>query len=500
MFFSKRSDNAPVCYTKPLDSLKIWNDHFFWVDASVFPISVPWRTNKTLRKDPPPLHTEFNADVYHYLATNPAPFRKFLEPFLCFVGISWYYTLDDSCYPTFLTANDKEMDLFAFIYHVDPTKVQIGEREVGEGEDEGIDVVNEEGGDAAVADQTEKSNHVVQFGGIDIMANDETQAIITDKPKRVRKKRKAADGASGSGLPPKTLREDHGDFGDVGASTARKFLVALEGLLDSSTLAVEVSATAATTIPFVTSSVTPTPEHEDGGHADSITGLNLSSMPPPLVLTAAVATTIITDATSALAPKAGTEPVPRSIFIDSTSTGEANQDVTDYIPKWNVTNDSALNEPSFFSAPQHGLSILSYDELSTKAASLKSEKDKLIDQVSTLEDLDAELMRMALHLDEEFYPCYLTTITVRRWILSRGLRLVVMKCLQSLGYLVALGGAIGRAIDKGMQVRLAGVDYGKARRGLADIATYDLSAKANFVFAVNALRSVDFPLLAQPAS
>ncbi|GJV89182.1 hypothetical protein Tco_1533120 [Tanacetum coccineum] len=73
-----------------------------------------------------------------------------------------------------------------------------------------------------------------------------------------------------------------------------------------------------------------------------------------------------------------------------------------------------------------------------------------------------------------------------------------MKCLQSLEYLVALGGATSRAIDKGMQVRLAaGIDHGKAGRDLANVSVYDSSAEANFVFVVNALRTVDFPLLSQ---
>ncbi|GKE04289.1 hypothetical protein Tco_1396307, partial [Tanacetum coccineum] len=61
-------------------------------------------------------------------------------------------------------------------------------------------------------------------------------------------------------------------------------------------------------------------------------------------------------------------------------------------------------------------------------------------------------MGIALHLDKELYPGYLTTIAGRRWILSRGLKLIVMKCLQSPEYLAALGGAISRAIDIGMQV------------------------------------------------
>ncbi|GJR60721.1 hypothetical protein Tco_1502883, partial [Tanacetum coccineum] len=133
----------------------------------------------------------------------------------------------------------------------------------------------------------------------------------------------------------------------------------------------------------------------------------------------------------------------------------------------------------------------SYDELSVKASSLEAEKDRLVSQVSLLEGtcfelhdevssyrlfkeqidvvqdeqvkvisdkvagLDVELIGMALHLDEEFYPHFLTTIAGRRWILGHPLRLVVMKCLQSLEYLAALRGAIRRAIDKGMQDGLA---------------------------------------------
>nr|GEY48912.1 ankyrin repeat-containing domain, PGG domain protein [Tanacetum cinerariifolium] len=71
MSFSKRPGTDAVCYTKPLDSLKGWNDHFFWVDT-----------------------------------------------FACPALFSWY----------------TEMDLLSFIRTVDPTKVRVGERERDEGE------------------------------------------------------------------------------------------------------------------------------------------------------------------------------------------------------------------------------------------------------------------------------------------------------------------------------------------------------------------------------
>ncbi|GKA96972.1 hypothetical protein Tco_0824866 [Tanacetum coccineum] len=125
-----------------------------------------------------------------------------------------------------------EMDLFAFINHADPTKVRIGEQEVAEGEvplleltrgrvvpfasvndQENVNVnddLNERDGDAAETNQIEQGEHVVDVGGIDVVADNEVQAIVADKPQRVRKNRKAVDGASGPGLPPKNLREDHG--------------------------------------------------------------------------------------------------------------------------------------------------------------------------------------------------------------------------------------------------------------------------------------------------
>ncbi|GJV99657.1 hypothetical protein Tco_1554909 [Tanacetum coccineum] len=627
-----------VCYTRPLDSLKNWNDHFFWVDASAFPLVVPWHNNKTLRKDPHPTPAEFNANVCNYLADNPALFRKFLEPFLCFVGIIRYYDLDENCYPTFWANDDEEMDLFSFINHADPTKVRIRERVVAEGEVPLLQLTR--GCVVPLAGVNNEGNANVHGAGNDNVNEEGSDAM----PKKVIKKRKVADGASGSGLPPKKLREDHGTSSDVGASTDGNYLVAIQELFEQSTLNVEVGVTAAATVPFVTSSVTPTPERGEGGRTNSVTGPNLrtqraserfvvlsyssrhsstnvaddevtsivrSSMLPPLVLTAAIATTIIVNATSALVPGGGTEPILHSNFRDSASTGETNKDVAE--PSYPTGTE--LSTDSFFvsqdlrnmdyeqlfvkfnvgAARQTCLSSeagwlkerdveianlkaqlslkeveaaeaiylhgqiatveaveacraseleglkernaalegqvaalesaavtkdfelassnthiakltqdlsnlqLSCDELSIKASYLEFEKDKLFDQVSKLEgtcselrdevsgyklfkeqieavqdvqvkvlsdrvaELDANLIGMALYLDEELYPRYLTTIAGRRWILSRGLRLVV-----------------GLA---------AGIDHGKAKRDLTNSVAYDPSAEANYMSAVSALRA-----------
>ncbi|GJZ31211.1 hypothetical protein Tco_0576258 [Tanacetum coccineum] len=374
------------------------------------------------------------------------------------------------------------------------------------------------------------------------------------------------------------------------------------GLLESSTLAVEIGATAAATAPFVTSSVTPTPEREGGGPGDSVTGPNLrsqlaferSSMPPPPLLTAAVATTVVAGSTSAPIHDSGAGQVKPSIFRDSTSPSTTEADVAGlsqpagaklsagsfyvsqdmdpgtlrqiYIPKWNamdyeqllaefkvgaarqacfnveirmrlehelrgrqklkercalqairlrgqianveaaeaarvielsdvkaknVALDGQVADLEFAAASKEAELASSNSQVSELEATCSSLRNEVAgynlfkeqveavqdEQVKTLSDrvagIDADLMNLALHIDEEFYPCYLTTISGRR-------------------------GALGRAIDKEMQGGLAaGVDHGKARRGLEEIAAYDPSTEAKFVSAINALRDVDFPLLAQ---
>ncbi|GKA90648.1 hypothetical protein Tco_0812518 [Tanacetum coccineum] len=149
---------------------------------------------------------------------------------------------------------------------------------------------------------------------------------------------------------------------------------------------------------------------------------------------------------------------------------------------------------------------LSCDDLSIKASTFECGKDKLIDQVSVLEaicfglceevsgyklfkervkemhdtqvkalsdciaGMDYDLMALALYMDEDFYPRYLTTLAGRRWFLSYDVKLVIMKYLQSFEYMTALCGAIGRAIEKGMQDGLvAGIDHGQADASIVDI-------------------------------
>ncbi|GKC43920.1 hypothetical protein Tco_1061642 [Tanacetum coccineum] len=142
------------------------------------------------------------------------------------------------------------------------------------------------------------------------------------------------------------------------------------------------------------------------------------------------------------------------------------------------------------------------DALKQRNVALESEKNSVNGKVHALETtcsslhdqvakLDVDLLEMALHLEEKFYPHLLNTISGRRWLLTRGVKLAVVKCLNSQEYLTALGSAISRAIEKGMQDGLsASIDHEKAGRGLEDV-------DASIVDIMNLLR-LESPLVDAP--
>ncbi|GKA32708.1 hypothetical protein Tco_0719075 [Tanacetum coccineum] len=101
MSFSKRPrKNTPQCYTKPLDSLKNWNNRFFWIDERIFPTAVDWRASAP--RDEIPIAGSYSATDITLLNTHCAPFQRLPENILCLVGLSRNYYLGDDVYPTFL--------------------------------------------------------------------------------------------------------------------------------------------------------------------------------------------------------------------------------------------------------------------------------------------------------------------------------------------------------------------------------------------------------------
>ncbi|GJW68383.1 hypothetical protein Tco_0122807 [Tanacetum coccineum] len=288
MSFSKCQGNDVVCYTKPLDSLKSWNDRFFWVDAFACPASFPWNSSKSVSKDPFSKSFEFNAEHYATLVAYPAPFHKYPEPFLCLIGIS-------------------QMDLLSFIQTVDPTKVRVGERQRAEDEpklldttvgrvvpllpiaparakselDASVDRLFDEGGSGNLAEQGDSASggHVVGIPLVSEAAETVVEDVAPLQPKRQRKRKTIVSDAGGPSHPPKKLREDHGT--STGPSVAGKSMSALQRLLAGVVLNPEVRIAALPTLPFITSSVSVTLERESEDQTDSMAGANLRTITAP---------------------------------------------------------------------------------------------------------------------------------------------------------------------------------------------------------------------------
>ncbi|GJZ37382.1 hypothetical protein Tco_0583573, partial [Tanacetum coccineum] len=171
-------------------------------------------------------------------------------------------------------------------------------------------------------------------------------------------------------------------------------------------------------------------------------------------------------------------------------------------------------------------------ELGASSSSLKSQNQSLVDQVHELEissadlreklemyegllkrleefqdnlmgplrtrlaEIDADFTRCCMRFQESFHPHLLNVIAGRRWLLTHGMKLLVVKCLNSNEYMEALGHAFGRAIEKGMQEGLAaGIEHGQAGRCLTDLEAYIPSAEDDFNSAIRELRDLNFPLL-----
>ncbi|GJW99023.1 hypothetical protein Tco_0180831, partial [Tanacetum coccineum] len=112
-------------------------------------------------------------------------------------------------------------------------------------------------------------------------------------------------------------------------------------------------------------------------------------------------------------------------------------------------------------------------------------------------ELEAHVMDVSGRLEGEFYPAYLTTLAGRRWLLTHGIELAMIKCLKSPEYQGILGHALDRAVDYGMQEGLvAGHEHGVAGTPLSTVMAYNPeTAESNYLDAVRALEEADFPLV-----
>nr|GEV27654.1 hypothetical protein [Tanacetum cinerariifolium] len=291
MSFSKRrGKNTPQCYTKPLDSLKNWNNRFFWVDERVFPTIMDWRTNAP--KDRMPVENMYSPEAVIILSTHRTSIQKQPDVLLCLVGLSGRYYLGDEVYLTFLHDDDRDMDLFKLIRALNPTKSTGPE--------------NQE----AAAPEVPPSKNVTTME-IAPEAGPAKRVAAIDPPTIKERRKRSHDGVD-TNAPPKVLKRDHADPRPTESTRGGKSLAAIELGMGS-------------TRP------TPAPQgaHVDVSDPDPLSFADPQSRP---------STDVTQSSKGAVAARD-----PKSENTSFSSMVGSPESI--YRPKWGITNGSILDAP-----------------------------------------------------------------------------------------------------------------------------------------------------------
>ncbi|GJW41852.1 hypothetical protein Tco_0070651 [Tanacetum coccineum] len=254
--FTKRP-NVRACYSKNLDSVKNWNDHFFWVDEFVVPANdrFNWFSGSNISKDRAPVAFEYNVEHASILITHASPFLS-------------------------MRAERVEMDLNAFIRTTDPHKVRIVERARADNEEPIVTV-------AKHRTVTPLLTSVVRpFGDLSESVEREFGGDVSGSAGRGHEDASVSGYSDAEPIVPVTagvaaetrLRADYGNTS--GSVIGGKFPSVLNRFLQASQLTVEQGVAALPTLPFITSSVTASPLKEGGGHTDSATASALRTVGP----------------------------------------------------------------------------------------------------------------------------------------------------------------------------------------------------------------------------
>nr|GEY25924.1 hypothetical protein [Tanacetum cinerariifolium] len=537
MSFSKRpGKNTPQCYTKPLDSLKNWNNRFFWVDERVFPTVVDWRTSAP--KDGVSAENTYSAEAVRTLDAHRTPIQKQPEMLLCLVGISRRYYLGDEVYPTFLHEDDRG----GLIRAPNPTKVKTRSRpraahevplltltanRVIEMEDQAtatdssgvpstierspLDFANE----AGASDKGTTAPEVLpsEDGPTTRDAPEAGQAeeVTATDPSAVTESRKRGRDEVDANAPPKVLRRDHPDPRPTGSTRGGKSLAAIElGMASTRPIPVPESAPADVSDPNPYSQGTTAagdPESENALFASAIGSpesiyrpewgvANGSMLDTPEACQDLVAMRsqlrLRFEQEAKLLKKSVARVARRDKRIQATKHKiksleallEAEADMKKAAEDKSVRLSQELEDMcALFSDLQ-----VNNDRLSQQVASLQEQvsgEEKLkaaFEEFKRYEDSRVEqrcarLDALSIDFDEELYPHMLTAIAGRRWMIGHGLRLAVMKCGESL------------------ELRQAFADV--AQLTLESIEAYDPEAETKYIAALQALKDLKYPLVDQ---
>nr|GEW34017.1 hypothetical protein [Tanacetum cinerariifolium] len=491
--------NTPLCYTKPLDSLKNWNDQLFWVDDRVFPTAVDWRTSAP-KDQMPPVGSYSMADRYF---------------------------LRDDVYLTFLYDDDRDMDLFNLISAHNPAKVKTRTRPCAAHE---VPLLTATANRVIhMEDMTEVSGSLgtsftIEKSPLDF-SNEDPPLLISES---IRAEEQGQDelsqGATPSTLGGKSLASMGIETGTtVFAPMTQEIPVHTEGVSDLDSLSYAKPRPAPEQDGAQSSRKAVVTEDPDSEKSTSFTSMVGS---PGSIYQSGWGVTnnchldtlaACHDMETKLLKKAVAQVARRDQRIKA---GEKHIRNLEALLEAKVDMKGAANTKNVELAKE-------LESLHVQFLDLQVSNNQLSQQVSTLQaqimgkerikaafeefkkyeddrvssrcaEMDARLDALSIDFDEELYPHMLTTISGRRWIIGHGLRLAVMNCAESTELRQVFSNVVSVGIDMGMSEGLKHrVENGKAKVDLAAIEAYDPKANTKYVAALHALKDLKYPLVDQ---
>ncbi|GKB08673.1 hypothetical protein Tco_0836985 [Tanacetum coccineum] len=158
-------------------------------------------------------------------------------------------------------------------------------------------------------------------------------------------------------------------------------------------------------------------------------------------------------------------------------------------------NDNLVDRVHKLEVSSSGLqeNVMVYENYLEQLEKFQDARMKVVND--KLDKLYTDFVEMALYLEEKFHPHLFTTISGRRWLLTQGMKLAFIKCMNSPEYLSALRAAIGKAIEKCMQDGLsAEITHGKEGRVLTDVAAHNPSMEDASIEIVMDILRLEGPL------
>nr|GEW23936.1 hypothetical protein [Tanacetum cinerariifolium] len=438
MSFSQRpGKNTPQCYTKPLDSLKNWNNRFFWVDERVFPTVVDWRMNAP--KDGMPAEGTYSIKAVRALDTH-------------------------------------HIDLFNLIRAPNPTMVKIGSRPRAPHE---------------VPLLTLTANRVIEMD--DLAAATDSSGVpstIERSPLDFALEAGASDqGTAAPEMPPSE---------DVPTTVASGTDQAEEVAAADPPAAVEsckrgrdgIDSLAAIQLGLASTASVPEDAPTCVSDPDPLSFADPPARPPADVAQSSQGIAVVGDPEPENASSPAEAGSPGSVYRPEWSvTNDSLLDNLRHAKTWqyNVNlarqvamgsqlrlrfeQETKLLRKSVAQVARRDKRIQTREPeiknlevlLETEAGMKKAAEDKSAGLIKEFEDMRARRPGGATvhgvgcasgctkhRLDEELYPHMLTATAGRRWVIGHGLRLAVMKCDESLEMRQAFADVVSARIAKGM--------------------------------------------------